>query len=90
MEDSPQDLVCKTEQKQEPGSVAISQLEPILSAECEPLATVAGCVNVISGRFFQMEKDLSSDAIEPLHLIRFLRSFWSLRCLDDHLFFGLF
>ena len=48
----------------------ISQFEPVLSAECEPLTTVAGCVNVISGHFFQIDKDLVSPTLESLDLIR--------------------
>lgn len=70
------DIECQTQhiQQGQQGSIDLGQLKPILSAECEPLATVAGCVNVISGRFFQIEKDLSSNAVEPLNLIRFYDS----------------
>lgn len=49
-------------------------LDPVLSAECEPLATVAGCVNVLSGNFFQIEKDLTANTIEPLSFTRFYDS----------------
>jgi hypothetical protein len=40
------------------------------TAEAEPLATVAGCVNVISGDFFLVETDLVVDGIQPLHFTR--------------------
>lgn len=59
---------------QETDHFDIGQADPVLSAECEPLTTVANCVNVISGRFFQIEKDLVSTAIEPLHITRFYDS----------------
>ena len=53
---------------------AIDPLNPVLSAECEPLTSVGGCVNVISGGFFQIEKDLVGNTIEPMSLIRFYDS----------------
>ena len=34
---------------------ANDSIDPVLLAECEPLTTVAGSVNVISGNFFQIE-----------------------------------
>ncbi len=52
----------------------ISDLDFSLSAECEPLLTVAGCVNAVSGHFFQMEKDLVDPSIDPLPLFRFYDS----------------
>ena len=55
-------------------STDIDQFEPNLSAECEPLAAVAECVNVISGHFFQIEKDLKGNTIEPLDFIRYYDS----------------
>ena len=45
-----------------------------LSAECEPLTSVAGCVNVRSGHFFQIEKDLTSNTIDPLEMVRYYDS----------------
>lgn len=51
-------------------SVDISQIDPVLSAECEPLTTVGQCVNVVSGHFFQIEKDIVSHSIEPLNITR--------------------
>jgi hypothetical protein len=55
------------------GKIDISQIEPTLS-ECEPLTSVGKCDNVISGCFFQVEKDLSSHSVEPLSLIRYYDS----------------
>ncbi len=52
----------------------ISQLEIVLSGECEPLTTVADCVNVVSGSFFQIEKDLVGNTIDPLSLTRYYDS----------------
>lgn len=49
-------------------------LELGLSAECEPLTTVAGCVNVISGYYFQIEQDLVGNGIEPIHFTRYYDS----------------
>ena len=43
------------------------QFEPVLSAECEPLASVADCVNLVSGDFFQINHDMT---IGPLSLTR--------------------
>lgn len=48
--------------------------EACLSAECEPLTTVANCVNVYSGQFFQVEQDLKTNTIDPLHLTRYYDS----------------
>ncbi|WP_068468618.1 RHS repeat-associated core domain-containing protein [Candidatus Protochlamydia phocaeensis] len=45
-----------------------------LSAECEPLTTVAGCVNVASGQFFQTETDLIGSTIDPIKLTRYYDS----------------
>jgi RHS repeat-associated protein len=49
----------------------ISQLEISLSADSEPLATVAQCVNVNSGQFFQVDSDLVTHTIDPLSLLRY-------------------
>jgi len=43
---------------------------PRLTAECETLATVHDCVNVISGDFFQSEQEISMLGSEPLTLTR--------------------
>lgn len=48
----------------------ISQLEISLSAECEPITTVADCVNVVSGHFFQIDHDLIGNTVDPIRLIR--------------------
>nr|MBA2728197.1 RHS repeat protein [Parachlamydiaceae bacterium] len=48
----------------------ISQMEFILSAEFEPLSVVAGCVNVSTGAFFQVDYDFSGDSIDPIQLTR--------------------
>jgi hypothetical protein len=66
------ELECRIKHnKKEPQDLVDGQeVEPVLAAECEPLTTIAGCVNVCSGRFFQIEKDLTSEAIESLALIR--------------------
>lgn len=52
----------------------ISQLDITLSAECEPLTTVADCVNLISGHFFQIDKDLQGSTIDPVNLTRYYDS----------------
>lgn len=52
----------------------ISKLDIVLPGECEPLATVAGCINVASGHFFQVEQDLVSNTIDPISLTRFYDS----------------
>lgn len=52
----------------------LDHFEPTLSAECEPLTTVAGCVNVLSGQFFQIEKDLKGTSIDPLDFVRYYDS----------------
>ncbi len=52
----------------------ISQLAITLSAECEPLTTIADCVNLVSGHFFQVDQDLQGSAIDPLHLTRYYDS----------------
>lgn len=44
--------------------------EDRLTAEAEPVSTVAGCVNVVSGDFFQIETDLIVEGVEPLHITR--------------------
>jgi hypothetical protein len=49
------------------GKIDISQIEPTLTS-------VGKCDNVISGCFFQVEKDLSSHSVEPLSLIRYYDS----------------
>lgn len=49
--------------------------EPIrLTAEAEPLVSIAGCVNVLSGDFFYRNLDLSVEGPTPLNLIRFYDS----------------
>ena len=55
-------------------SIDDSDSDIVLSAECEPLITIAGCVNVESGRFFQVENDLVANTIDPLHITRFYDS----------------
>jgi hypothetical protein len=40
-------------------NIDISQLEINLSAECEPLTSIADYVSMTSGQFFQVENDLS-------------------------------
>jgi RHS repeat-associated protein len=52
----------------------ISKLEITLSGDCEPLTTIADCVNVVSGNFFQMEKDLIGNTIDPISFTRFYDS----------------
>ena len=52
----------------------IENINISISAECEPLTTVAGCVNVLSGHFFQVEKDLVSNTIDPISLKRYYDS----------------
>lgn len=52
----------------------ISQIELSLSADCEPLTTVADCVNLVSGQFFQVDCDLISNTIDPIRLIRYYES----------------
>lgn len=54
--------------------VNFNHFESTLSAECEPLATIAGCVNVISGKFFQVEKDLKGTTIDSLDFVRYYDS----------------
>ncbi len=50
---------------------SLEHYQAALSPECEPLAIVRECVNVITGQFFQMEKDLEGTTIDPLHFIRY-------------------
>lgn len=57
-----------------PESEDFYQFDIALSAECEPLTSVAGCVNVISGRLFQIEHDFLGNTIDPLHLTRYYDS----------------
>ncbi|WP_195155558.1 RHS repeat-associated core domain-containing protein [Candidatus Protochlamydia phocaeensis] len=45
-----------------------------LTAECEPIATVADCVNVISGDYFEVNNDISIDNVESLNLNRYYDS----------------
>ena len=52
----------------------IEKMDIALSAECEPITTVAGCVNVLSGHFFQVEQDLIGNTIDPLRLTRYYDS----------------
>lgn len=49
----------------------IDQLEVSLSADCEPLMTIAGCVNVASGQFYFKENDFFGTTIDPLMIERF-------------------
>src|SRR5688500_14686560 len=49
----------------------LSTKEIELSAECEPLCTVADCVNIASGHFFQVDQDIVTNTIDPLTLTRF-------------------
>lgn len=49
----------------------IDQLEVSLSADCEPLVTIAGCVNVASGQFHSRENDFFGTTIDPLTIERF-------------------
>lgn len=48
-----------------------SKFEMRLSAECEPISTIANCVNVISGDFFQIDRDIEVNGFEPIHFTRF-------------------
>jgi len=57
-----------------PETPNIDLFESALSAECEPLATVGGCVNLISGSFFQIDRDLRGTTIDPLDFVRFYDS----------------
>lgn len=52
----------------------LSIIDIELCAECEPFTTVAGCVNVQSGRFFQIEHDFIGNTIDPLRLTRIFDS----------------
>lgn len=52
----------------------LSTMEIKLSNECEPLATINDCVNIITGGFYQVENDLFVDSIEPIHYTRFYDS----------------
>lgn len=52
----------------------LSTKEIELSAECEPISTVADCVNVISGHFFQIDQDLVPNSIDPIAITRFYDS----------------
>jgi RHS repeat-associated protein len=45
-----------------------------LSAEAEPLTTIAGCVNVSSGHLFFIDKDVLGNTVEPLPFIRYYDS----------------
>lgn len=66
--------MCARIQANEQGDLDISQMEVSLSAECEPLTTVAGCVNIASGHFFHVETDFKGTTIDPLSLDRFYDS----------------
>ena len=50
---------------------ARDEWEVRLAAEAEPLTTVANCVNVLSGDFFQVRDELIVDRGEPLCLTRY-------------------
>lgn len=54
--------------------INLDNFAPSLSAETEPLASVGNCINVISGEFFQVDKDLQGTTIDPLNLVRFYDS----------------
>lgn len=53
----------------DPGN-EINSTENFISGDVESLATVNGCVNVVSGSFFQVDTDLVVDGPEPLRFIR--------------------
>ena len=61
-------------QEVDPKSLQDDIFDFAISSECEPLTTVANCVNVLSGNFFLVEKDLIGNTIEPLDLTRFYDS----------------
>ncbi|MBN9378090.1 MAG: hypothetical protein BGO14_01240 [Chlamydiales bacterium 38-26] len=48
----------------------IGTLDFNLSAESEPLMSIADCVNVSSGLFYLVEEDFTGNTIEPLRIIR--------------------
>lgn len=48
----------------------LNSAENFISGDQESLATVNGCVNVISGTFFQVDTDLTVDGPEPLRFTR--------------------
>ena len=52
----------------------LSLRDVTLSSESEPLATVAGCVNAVTGHYFQVETDLVGNTIDPLKIVRFYDS----------------
>ncbi len=60
----------------------IEKMDIALSAECEPLTTVGGCINVISGHFFQADQDLIGNTIDPLRLTRY---YDSANCMETFL-----
>ena len=56
--------------REEDFALNLEHFTPSFSADCEPLAIVAGCVNVISGSFFQKEMDLQGTTLDPIHFVR--------------------
>ena len=48
--------------------------QPRLAAESEPLLTVANCVNVMDGSFFQVNQDMVIDGPVPLSYTRYYDS----------------
>lgn len=52
----------------------LSQREVSLSSESEPIAVIAGCVNAVTGAFFQVETDLVGNTIDPIKIVRFYDS----------------
>lgn len=52
---------------------------PRLTAEAEPLSTVCGCINIVSGDFFQIDEDIALAGPEPLSLTRIYDSGHSFR-----------
>ncbi len=61
-------LIASLSSLEDPDNIYSKDIE--LPSESEPLATVAGCVNVVSGSFYQVECDLVSNTIDPVRIIR--------------------
>lgn len=59
-------------QADEGDDLSVREIE--LSSESEPIAIVAGCVNAVSGAFFQVETDLVGNTIDPLRIVRYYDS----------------
>jgi len=75
---SQNEIECKKQDEHQEdfpkGFSNFDHFESTLSAECEPLATIADCVNVVTGSFFQIEKDLKGTTIDPLDFMRYYDS----------------